>query len=74
MEEGRNTHNIYSFQHRKWLIKLSLHVLNVQNLELRLYALNALKTALLLDVDTAKNAIIAGTQFNIQKLLLKVMK
>lgn len=74
MVEAQNTHNTYSFQHHKWLTKLSLHVLNALSLGLELYALNVQKMELLLDVEDVLIAIIGGTQYSTQKLQSKIMK
>ena len=67
-EEDQNTHNTYSFQLHKWLIKLLLHVLSVLLLELGLYALNVLTMGLPLDAGDVLIAIIVGTQYSTQKL------
>ena len=74
MVAGQNTHNTYSFQHHKWLIKFKQTVLNALLLGLELYALNVLMMELLLDVDGVLIVIIGGTQYSTQKLRLRTVK
>ena len=68
MEDDQNTHNTYSFQHHKWLIKFKQTVLNALLLGLELYALNVLTMELPLDAGDVLIVIIGGTQYSTQKL------
>ena len=68
MVEDQNTHNTYSFQHHKWLIKFKQTVLNALLLGLELYAPNALMMGSQLDVEDVLIATTGGTQYSTQKM------
>ena len=74
MADDQNTHNTYSFQHHKWLIKFKQTVLNALLLGLELYAPNALMMESRLGAGDVLAAIIGGTQYSTQKLQSRTAK